>query len=144
MNRGGLHTYKAHYLLVNTIRALNSETRPDWVITWLPPSKPFLEIQELEGKDFELKFSLSNDSIDFFILIHCSKFKSASLHFWRTRNDPIEDWSSRSDPKEKVLLRNKFYCISHCLYVFIIIYRCPINRASHKYCKHIEKILIKM
>ena len=42
------------------------------------------------------------------------------------------------------MLRNKFYCISHCLYVFIIIYRCPINRASHKYCKHIEKILIKM
>ena len=43
-----------------------------------------------------------------------------------------------------VLLRDKFHCIPHCLNVFIIIYSYPINRTSHKYCKHIERILIKM
>ena len=35
---------------------------------------------------------------------------------------------------------NKFHCIPHCFDVFIIIYNCPINRTSHKYCKHRENI----
>ena len=42
------------------------------------------------------------------------------------------------------MLRNKFHCIPHCLDVFIIIYSCPINRTSHKYCKHTKRILIKI
>ena len=42
------------------------------------------------------------------------------------------------------MLRNKFYYISHCLDVFIIIYSYPINWIPHKYCKHTEKILINM
>ena len=41
------------------------------------------------------------------------------------------------------VLRNKFH-IPYCLDVFIIIYSCPINRTSHKYCKHTERILIKI
>ena len=42
------------------------------------------------------------------------------------------------------MLRNKFHCIPHCLNVSIIIYSFPINRTSHKYCKHTERISIKM
>ena len=40
-----------------------------------------------------------------------------------------------------VILRNKFHSISHCLDVFIIIYNYPINRISHKYCKHTQRII---
>ena len=38
------------------------------------------------------------------------------------------------------LLKNKFYCIPHYLDIFIIVYSYPINKTSHKYCKHKENI----